>query len=560
MPHFDSWDLAPASIPQRSRLHSIVPIGVGTPFVESLTGYMIWLAASHAVRVSDLIEHELRTDVPYYHVPAGISNAINGVKKSAQNWVSAVERFTLRDNLRFLTLLPFTSVLDSVSLMRRERAWCPRCYESEVTQGQEVYEQLVWCLQCVEICPLHKTPLETSCPACHRELRPISAVSRPGFCSRCREWLGTPRRSEEEVPAMGYQIWVAQEFGKLLSIALNSKPVGKENIRKVLVHYVDSFSEGKRIVAAEIAGCRRSSFHNWCNGATTGRTGPLIRMCYELKIPLTSLVTGATAGLEDTAGVKAAVEARYQRGIAPSRSADRIRAALLLAAREQPAPSIREVAERLGYSTPTRLYAADSDLSKAIVRNFNKSGRNHWWRRRGARVPDDLVIRKTLEESLALEMPGPVHRSASSLGFQTEDPLTRRFPDLCRAIKAKRAEVWAARRGGLPLALEGALREDPPPSLEQIAARLGYTSDTSIRGWEPRLCAKLTAKRHDFAERSRNELGRQLEAVLTENPPPSLREVHARLCTTPAITYGNFSEIHCAIAARHRKFQRQNKP
>jgi len=173
---------------------------------------------------------------------------------------------------------------------------------------------------------------------------------------------------------MDYQIWVAQEFGKLLSIALNSKPVGKENIRKVLVHYVDSFSEGKRIVAAEIAGCRRSSFHNWCNGATTGRTGPLIRMCYALKIPLTSLVTGATAGLEDTAGVKAAVEARYQRGIAPSRSADRIRAALLLAAREQPAPSIREVAERLGYSTPTRLYAADSALSKASCGTLTSPG------------------------------------------------------------------------------------------------------------------------------------------------------------------------------------------
>jgi hypothetical protein len=73
------------------------------------------------------------------------------------------------------------------------------------------------------------------------------------------------------------------------------------------------------------------------------------------------------------------------------------------------------------------------------------------------------------------------------------------------------------------------------------------------------LCAKLTAKRRDFAERSRNELGRQLEAVLRENPPPSLREVHARHCTTRAITYGNFPEIHCAIAARHRKFQRQNK-
>ena len=98
-----------------------------------------------------------------------------------------------------------------------------------------------------------------------------------------------------------------------------------------------------------------------------GTDRPLLRMCYELRIPLTSLVTGATAGLEDTAGARAAVEARHQRGIAPSRSADRIRAALLLATKEQPAPSIREVAERLGYSTPSRLYAADADLSRAIV-------------------------------------------------------------------------------------------------------------------------------------------------------------------------------------------------
>ena len=71
MAHFDSWDLAPATIPPRSRLHSIVPIGIGTPFVESLTGYMIRLAASHAVRVSDLIEHELRTAGLYYQVRQG---------------------------------------------------------------------------------------------------------------------------------------------------------------------------------------------------------------------------------------------------------------------------------------------------------------------------------------------------------------------------------------------------------------------------------------------------------------------------------------------------------
>src|SRR5579863_6272453 len=128
--HFDSWDLMPASIPARSRLHSIEPIGVGTPFIESLTGYIIRLAASHAVRISDLIEHELRTSIAYFHCPAAIPNTINGVNDSARNWVSALERFTLRDNLQLLTLLPFAPFLNTSFLVREARAWCPQCYES----------------------------------------------------------------------------------------------------------------------------------------------------------------------------------------------------------------------------------------------------------------------------------------------------------------------------------------------------------------------------------------------------------------------------------------------
>jgi hypothetical protein len=34
-----------------------------------------------------------------------------------------------------------------------------------------------------------------------------------------------------------------------------------------------------------------------------------------------------------------------------------------------------------------------------------------------------------------------------------------------------------------------------------------------------------------------------------------LKEVYARLGITQDISYGNFPEIHRAIAARHRKFQ-----
>jgi hypothetical protein len=551
--NFDSWDLVPASIPARSRLHSIEPIGIGTPFVESLTGYMIRLAASHAVRVSDLIEHELRTSIPYFHAPAGIPNAINGVNESARNWVSALEMFTLRDNLQLLTMLPFASFLVTPFLIRQERAWCPRCFESQTAQGQDVYEQLVWCLQSVEICPLHKTPLETSCPTCHRELRPLCAVSRPGFCSRCTQWLGFPRHSTPETVPTDYQAWVAQQFGQLLEIAPQAQPVGKENIQKILARYVDTFSEGSKTAAAESAGCNRSSFYNWYNGVSTARVDLLLRMCHELRIPLTSLVTGAIP--EAAARTGTAMQARRRW---PQRTPDEVREVLRLATKEQPAPSIGEVAARLGYSAPTQLYLADRDMCKEIVQNFNKSGRSHWWRRRGAKSVDESAIQKALEESLSREIPVPVYRSAKAFGFETEGPLTARFPDICRAIKAKRTAVQLARRSRVAAALRAALSVDPPPTVEEVASRLGYGSRNSLPAWEPRLCERLVEHRRRFAEQSKKASKNRLRVMLKENPPPSLREVHARLGVTKAI-YRNFPEINRAISARHREFQRQAK-
>jgi hypothetical protein len=88
---------------------------------------------------------------------------------------------------------------------------------------------------------------------------------------------------------------------------------------------------------------------------------------------------------------------------------------------------------------------------------------------------------------------------------------------------------------------------------------MGHTSDTSMRAWEPRLCAMLTAQRREFAKRSRKELSQRLEDMLYESPPPSLREVHARLRITQAISYGCFPEIHRAISARYQEFQRLSR-
>ena len=56
---FESWDLTKPQVPKRSLLHPLEPIGIGTPFVESLTSYIARLAEVHAVTVSDLAGYVL---------------------------------------------------------------------------------------------------------------------------------------------------------------------------------------------------------------------------------------------------------------------------------------------------------------------------------------------------------------------------------------------------------------------------------------------------------------------------------------------------------------------
>src|SRR5881397_3460424 len=116
MQAFESWDCTPPVLPPRSRLYALEPIGIGTLFVESLSGYIARLADAHAVSVGDLVGRELspskskplsawfirqsRINSHRFHAR---SHAINGFGESSKRWIDALETATLQKNLRFLT-------------------------------------------------------------------------------------------------------------------------------------------------------------------------------------------------------------------------------------------------------------------------------------------------------------------------------------------------------------------------------------------------------------------------------------------------------------------------
>ena len=52
-------DLIPPALPPRSRLFHLEPVGLGTPWVESLTGYIARLAEAHGIETNKLVTREI---------------------------------------------------------------------------------------------------------------------------------------------------------------------------------------------------------------------------------------------------------------------------------------------------------------------------------------------------------------------------------------------------------------------------------------------------------------------------------------------------------------------
>ena len=95
---FEAWDLAVQPITARSRLYSLAPIGIGTAFVEGLSGYVMRLADAHAVSTGSFIAKELSR----VHLGrANLANlgrfwaTINGVGDSAKRLAPGVRESDL---------------------------------------------------------------------------------------------------------------------------------------------------------------------------------------------------------------------------------------------------------------------------------------------------------------------------------------------------------------------------------------------------------------------------------------------------------------------------------
>ena len=388
---YEKWDITPPELPPRSRLYPLEPIGVGTPLVESLTGYVARLAEAHCVSTGTLYRNEIDALTSKGNIftctierNAGYStHTINGRGVPAMDFVRALESLTHRRDLRYLTLLPWAEVLPvQGGFQRRARAWCPQCLNAWRKESKPLYEPLLWTLKPVTLCALHRKPLCFLCPFCRRQNGNLAPRTRPGYCSRCRQWLAQATSDLLSDRALtnddlSWGDWVATVLGEVLAAAPRSPfAPTREGIARVINLCVERMVDGNASAFARLMDVGHFEVRRWQTGEAQPKFPALLGLSYRLGISLLDLLRGSLVSVPQkfvkpfpsqlSKGQSTSKEQRR-----PSRRMKTVTVlqTLQAALNESPPPSIRQVIQRTSHYSPF-IYQHFSEICRAIARRF----------------------------------------------------------------------------------------------------------------------------------------------------------------------------------------------
>lgn len=499
------WKDEQVEKPPHSRLFHLEPIGVGSPFVESLTSYVTRLAEAHSISLRTLISQEIVPLLKHSYLSRRLDEkgyidqhvltlfwreckVINGLTSWTEDWVEALERLTLRQDLRFLTMLSWKYVFSSRHLVRQTQQWCPFCYEEWRLSGSVIYQPLLWSLQSIRTCPQHNILLQQQCPHVHCGYKLLMFYSRvqAGYCPKCNQWLGASRKEQREnlrVQTEGENQQSQQlehMVGKLLAFAPELIVLPRQEvIRETIIAYTNKTAGGYISQFTRHYQISRPAVRDWLQQGNLPCHSGFLRVCLSLGIDPVFWLTGNLLKM-------IATQEHPWKGpsvpiIKPKRrkykqfDAENVERALktILASPESLIPSMEQVAKSLDYSHGL-LSTKFPELCQAI------STRHREEKKKQLEIRD----RKALEDALQSSENFPLSMSqiAKSLGYSQLSPLSERYPELCHAISTRYID-----------ALKKLREEHIQKAIEEVRQAILYFHEQGIYPSSNKVQEKLTS-------------------------------------------------------------------
>ncbi len=507
-------------MPSCSRLYSLPPIAVGTPDVQSMTNYLVCLAAAHVVSVRYLLSDEVYRDEKGAPLASWsnwmtLASTANGAGAEAVRIAGILREKTCRADLLPLALIDLRKIVGGRPL-KKQREWCPDCLNELRDSGQQVYEKLTWTLQVTRVCLIHNRRLERLCPHCFTIQRILAANLSSGCCYRCGGWLGcahpfaSPSVSTED-------LWIANAVGQLLSAQPHI------NVEHFATNYRQAVIERANLVAGgSIRALSRTGFDfkrvlAQFRDDRTVPLGSLLRSIFLLGTSVADLLHGTPAAIHTD---------RSEQYVMPHYPQVELRRRMQQEIDSSTPRTPKILAEQLGYAGTVQLWRADRNLFAQLKRKASVTGRESWTN--GDLEDARKSAHAALEESLALDFPNSVKHVAKQLAAVTEGTIRKWFPDFCEAIASKRDRYIDA---VCEAEMSRALQEAPTPTLSEVSRRSGQSLAVLMQR-TPAKCRQLAKRRSEELECQTAHLELQVDRMLLEVPPPSPQQASARLNVT----------------------------
>lgn len=223
-------------LPPRTKLFHLEPIGIGTPFVESLTSYVCRLAAEHCVTPQTLIEEIILPEISTFGTVGNggkkhirLIHLINGVGKYAYKWCRALNRLTGRNDMHLLTFIPWEKMLNLQCSIRSRKFWCPICISEDIENSQTLYERLIWQIAENDICPIHQMKLQKLCPNCKKTILVLGSRMNTCHCPFCNSLLIKYNERETDYIPSDFEEWKSKMICEMIAQNPNSTCCFDEN-------------------------------------------------------------------------------------------------------------------------------------------------------------------------------------------------------------------------------------------------------------------------------------------------------------------------------------------
>jgi hypothetical protein len=528
-----------------SRLYHLKPIGIGAPEIECLTGYIARLAQEHMVTPYTLMLNEIVPSSKDYQALAGkaqfnlFHRPINGTGKTAAFFVNAIEELTKCDDLRFLTMLSLSGVLTSYSLIKPFRAWCPICYKEQWMNCQKCYDPLLWTLELIKWCPKHQQPLVLNCPTCESRLLHLGARSRPGYCYKCKGFLGflsversakTPYGLEHETE---WQIWKSTAVGELLAATAQLLPPKRTNIAKSLDFCIRVYAWGRMSEFSSRTSISYQILWTWIKGESLPAFDTILRICFSLGISPSLFLRGSLADEQMSPSIASSQILNEHPSKSPKQSSKltqtEVVRELQIAITTFPPLSLTDLMRKTGWGR-RRLKRGFPKLCATIISRYSD-----FYSKRIDLVNAEKILKSALEE-----VPPPSLRQLTKrIGCKNTGTLHYNFPDLTEALTDRYNKHWYKQVDWkvVELAMYKALKEMPPPALQEVARRLNLNEPPYQKF--PDLCKAISSRYVSYIKAKgaeRRELVRQniqkaIEEITSKGEYPSRQRVSQLLGT-----------------------------